>query len=139
MAHWHSLFQCLMPETLTPQTEGVSEEALKERICLRRVKESVDLFDQLMQAGMYPPADSVVELHLNSAQNISVAGTGYGDDFLAVCVAFHNWLWSIQVIVQKYWALRSTTCLPCHFGGRWFPYWRADSTVLSFFSPRAEL
>ncbi|NXX39459.1 PTCD3 protein, partial [Tricholaema leucomelas] len=42
---------CLMPETLTPQTEGVSEEALKERICLRRVKESVDLFDQLVQAG----------------------------------------------------------------------------------------
>ncbi|KFV62042.1 hypothetical protein N307_11845, partial [Dryobates pubescens] len=42
---------CLMPETLTPQTEGVSEEALKEHICLRRVKESVDLFDQLVQAG----------------------------------------------------------------------------------------
>ncbi|XP_075276441.1 small ribosomal subunit protein mS39 isoform X1 [Opisthocomus hoazin] len=42
---------CLMPETLTPQIEGVSEEALKERIHLRRVKESVDLFDQLVQAG----------------------------------------------------------------------------------------
>ncbi|XP_010131011.1 PREDICTED: pentatricopeptide repeat domain-containing protein 3, mitochondrial [Buceros rhinoceros silvestris] len=42
---------CLMPETLTPQIEGVSEEALKERIYLRRVKESVDLFDQLVQAG----------------------------------------------------------------------------------------
>jgi len=41
-----------MPETLTPQIEGVSEEALKERIHLRRVKESVDLFDQLVQAGM---------------------------------------------------------------------------------------
>ncbi|NXP80603.1 PTCD3 protein, partial [Ramphastos sulfuratus] len=42
---------CLMPETLTPQIVGVSEEALKEHICLRRVKESVDLFDQLVQAG----------------------------------------------------------------------------------------
>ncbi|NWU61049.1 PTCD3 protein, partial [Pterocles burchelli] len=42
---------CLMPEMLAPQIEGVSEEALKERIHLRRVKESVDLFDQLIQAG----------------------------------------------------------------------------------------
>ncbi|KAM6269795.1 small ribosomal subunit protein mS39 [Porphyrio hochstetteri] len=42
---------CLMPEILTPQIEGVSEEALKERIHLRKVKESVDLFDQLLQAG----------------------------------------------------------------------------------------
>ncbi|KFP49336.1 hypothetical protein N323_00854, partial [Cathartes aura] len=42
---------CLMPETLTPQIEGVSEEALKERIHLRRVKDSVNLFDQLVQAG----------------------------------------------------------------------------------------
>lgn len=41
-----------MPEILTPQIEGVSEEALKERIHLRRVRESVDLFDQLVQAGM---------------------------------------------------------------------------------------
>ncbi|KAM6136724.1 small ribosomal subunit protein mS39 [Phoenicopterus ruber ruber] len=42
---------CLMPEILTPQIEGVSEEALKERIHLRRVKDSVNLFDQLIQAG----------------------------------------------------------------------------------------
>ncbi|XP_041258937.1 pentatricopeptide repeat domain-containing protein 3, mitochondrial isoform X2 [Onychostruthus taczanowskii] len=42
---------CLMPEALTPQTEGVSEEALRERIHLRMVKESVDMFDQLLQAG----------------------------------------------------------------------------------------
>ncbi|KAM6401935.1 small ribosomal subunit protein mS39 [Pluvialis apricaria] len=42
---------CLMPEALTPQIEGMSEEALKERIHLRRVKDSVDLFDQLVQAG----------------------------------------------------------------------------------------
>ncbi|XP_025968585.2 small ribosomal subunit protein mS39 [Dromaius novaehollandiae] len=42
---------CLMPENLTPQIEGVSEAALKERIHLRRVKASVDLFDQLLQAG----------------------------------------------------------------------------------------
>ncbi|NWX15914.1 PTCD3 protein, partial [Aegotheles bennettii] len=42
---------CLMPETLTPQIEGLSEEALKERIHLRKVKDSVNLFDQLLQAG----------------------------------------------------------------------------------------
>ncbi|XP_053920861.1 pentatricopeptide repeat domain-containing protein 3, mitochondrial [Cuculus canorus] len=42
---------CLMPELLKPQIEGVSEEALKERIHLRKVKDSVDLFDQLVQAG----------------------------------------------------------------------------------------
>ncbi|NWY50633.1 PTCD3 protein, partial [Chionis minor] len=42
---------CLMPEILTPQIEGLSEEALKERIHLRRVKDSVDLFDQLVQGG----------------------------------------------------------------------------------------
>ncbi|XP_048799550.1 pentatricopeptide repeat domain-containing protein 3, mitochondrial [Lagopus muta] len=41
----------LMPEICTPQIEGVSEEALKERINLRMVKASVDLFDQLLQAG----------------------------------------------------------------------------------------
>lgn len=45
-----------MPETLTPRTEGVSEEALRERIHLRMVKESVDMFDQLLQAGMWSPA-----------------------------------------------------------------------------------
>ncbi|ERE66357.1 pentatricopeptide repeat-containing protein 3 [Cricetulus griseus] len=42
---------CLMPESLEPQIEEVSEAALKERIRLRRVKASVDLFDQLLQAG----------------------------------------------------------------------------------------
>lgn len=41
----------LMPEICTPQIEGVSEEALRERINLRMVKASVDLFDQLLQAG----------------------------------------------------------------------------------------
>ncbi|KAM7168891.1 small ribosomal subunit protein mS39 [Macrochelys suwanniensis] len=42
---------CLMPENLAPQIEEVSEAALKERIQLRRVKASVDMFDQLLQAG----------------------------------------------------------------------------------------
>ncbi|XP_010211125.1 PREDICTED: pentatricopeptide repeat domain-containing protein 3, mitochondrial [Tinamus guttatus] len=42
---------CLMPEITTPQIEGVSEAALKERIQLRKVKAAVDLFDQLLQAG----------------------------------------------------------------------------------------
>ncbi|KYO45609.1 pentatricopeptide repeat domain-containing protein 3, mitochondrial [Alligator mississippiensis] len=42
---------CLMPENLIPQIEGVSEAALKERIQLRKVKASVDMYDQLLQAG----------------------------------------------------------------------------------------
>ncbi|XP_063085752.1 small ribosomal subunit protein mS39 isoform X2 [Cavia porcellus] len=42
---------CLMPEYFEPQIEDVSEAALKERISLRKVKASVDMFDQLLQAG----------------------------------------------------------------------------------------
>ncbi|XP_027716256.1 pentatricopeptide repeat domain-containing protein 3, mitochondrial isoform X2 [Vombatus ursinus] len=42
---------CLMPEYLDPQLEEVSEAALQERIRLHRVKASVDMFDQLLQAG----------------------------------------------------------------------------------------
>uniref|UniRef100_A0A8C6RCT7 Small ribosomal subunit protein mS39 n=1 Tax=Nannospalax galili TaxID=1026970 RepID=A0A8C6RCT7_NANGA len=42
---------CLMPECFEPQIEDRSEAALKERIRLRKVKASVDLFDQLLQAG----------------------------------------------------------------------------------------
>ncbi|KAM4673554.1 small ribosomal subunit protein mS39 isoform 3-T4 [Amazona ochrocephala] len=53
---------CFMPEILTPQIEGVSEEALKERIRLRRVKESVDLFDQLVQAGTPVPLETTNSL-----------------------------------------------------------------------------
>ena len=40
-----------MPEYFEPQIEGVSEAALQERIKLRKVKASVDMFDQLLQAG----------------------------------------------------------------------------------------
>uniref|UniRef100_A0A8D3BM92 Small ribosomal subunit protein mS39 n=1 Tax=Scophthalmus maximus TaxID=52904 RepID=A0A8D3BM92_SCOMX len=42
---------CLMPETVSLVLEEVSEEALKERITLRKVKASVDMYDQLLQAG----------------------------------------------------------------------------------------
>ncbi|XP_051894966.1 pentatricopeptide repeat domain-containing protein 3, mitochondrial [Pristis pectinata] len=42
---------CLMPQQLEPLINEVTEDALKERIQLRRVKESVDLYDQLVQAG----------------------------------------------------------------------------------------
>ncbi|XP_066484243.1 small ribosomal subunit protein mS39 isoform X2 [Tiliqua scincoides] len=42
---------CLMPENLALQLEEVSESALKERIQLRKVKASVDMYDQLLQAG----------------------------------------------------------------------------------------
>ncbi|KAL7863731.1 hypothetical protein SRHO_G00127150 [Serrasalmus rhombeus] len=42
---------CLMPETLELQVNEVSEAALIERIQLRKVKEAVDMYDQLLQAG----------------------------------------------------------------------------------------
>ncbi|XP_042348871.1 pentatricopeptide repeat domain-containing protein 3, mitochondrial [Plectropomus leopardus] len=42
---------CLMPETVLPLLEEVSEEALKERINLRKVTAAVDMYDQLLQAG----------------------------------------------------------------------------------------
>nr|XP_046263079.1 pentatricopeptide repeat domain-containing protein 3, mitochondrial [Scatophagus argus] len=42
---------CLMPETVPLLLEEVSEEALKERINLRKVAAAVDLYDQLLQAG----------------------------------------------------------------------------------------
>ncbi|XP_012666449.1 pentatricopeptide repeat domain-containing protein 3, mitochondrial isoform X1 [Otolemur garnettii] len=42
---------CLMPECFEPRIEEVSEAALKERIKLKKVKASVDMFDQLLQAG----------------------------------------------------------------------------------------
>lgn len=40
-----------MPEYFEPQIEDISEAALKERIKLKKVKASVDMFDQLLQAG----------------------------------------------------------------------------------------
>ncbi|CAK6969356.1 pentatricopeptide repeat domain-containing protein 3%2C mitochondrial [Scomber scombrus] len=42
---------CLMPETVLPLLDEVSEEALKERISLRKVAAAVDMYDQLLQAG----------------------------------------------------------------------------------------
>ncbi|XP_031238019.1 pentatricopeptide repeat domain-containing protein 3, mitochondrial isoform X2 [Mastomys coucha] len=42
---------CLMPEYFEPQIEDISEAALKERIKLKKAKASVDMFDQLLQAG----------------------------------------------------------------------------------------
>nr|XP_004563659.2 pentatricopeptide repeat domain-containing protein 3, mitochondrial [Maylandia zebra] len=42
---------CLMPETVSLRLEEVSEEALKERITLRKVTAAVDMYDQLLQAG----------------------------------------------------------------------------------------
>ncbi|XP_077388928.1 small ribosomal subunit protein mS39 isoform X2 [Festucalex cinctus] len=42
---------CLMPDAVSLRLEEVSEEALKERISLRKVKAAVDMYDQLLQAG----------------------------------------------------------------------------------------
>ncbi|XP_057705892.1 small ribosomal subunit protein mS39 isoform X2 [Corythoichthys intestinalis] len=43
---------CLMPDTVSLRLEEMSEEALKERISLRKVKLAVDMYDQLLQAGV---------------------------------------------------------------------------------------
>ncbi|XP_075336965.1 small ribosomal subunit protein mS39 [Odontesthes bonariensis] len=42
---------CLMPETVSLRLEEVTEDALKERIGLRKVAAAVDMYDQLLQAG----------------------------------------------------------------------------------------
>ncbi|XP_061541652.1 small ribosomal subunit protein mS39 [Phycodurus eques] len=42
---------CLMPATVSLRLEEVSDEALKERISLRKVKAAVDMYDQLLQDG----------------------------------------------------------------------------------------
>ncbi|CAI9543096.1 unnamed protein product [Staurois parvus] len=52
----------LMPETVQPQIEGICEEALTERVKLRKVKESVDLYDQLLQAGTPPSLETTNRL-----------------------------------------------------------------------------
>lgn len=52
----------LMPENVQPRVEGISEEALTERIKLRKIKESVDLYDQLLQAGTPPSIETTNRL-----------------------------------------------------------------------------
>lgn len=42
-----------MPESVAVQMEEVSEEALRERVKLRKVTAAVTLYDQLLQAGNY--------------------------------------------------------------------------------------
>lgn len=48
------VLQCLMPESVSLRLEEVSEEALRERISLRKVTAAVDMYDQLLQAGEAP-------------------------------------------------------------------------------------
>lgn len=43
---------CLMPESVAPTLDEVSEAALKERLSLRRVTAAVDMYDQLLQSGI---------------------------------------------------------------------------------------
>ncbi|XP_070769420.1 small ribosomal subunit protein mS39 [Enoplosus armatus] len=53
---------CLMPETVSLRLEEVSEEALKERINLRKVTAAVDMYDQLLQAGTAVSMETTHEL-----------------------------------------------------------------------------
>ena len=77
----------------------------------------------------------MVELYLNCAKNISVAGTGMEvRDHVA---AFHNWLRSGEVVLRITGPSLSTACLICRFGdteNRLFPDQEADDKVLSSFS-----
>ncbi|XP_026573088.1 pentatricopeptide repeat domain-containing protein 3, mitochondrial [Pseudonaja textilis] len=50
--------QSLMPKTLVLELEEVSEVALKNLIQLRKVKASVNMFDQLLQAGTSIPLET---------------------------------------------------------------------------------
>ncbi|KAM6202358.1 small ribosomal subunit protein mS39 [Rhynchocyon petersi] len=53
---------CLMAEYFEPQIEDVSEAALKERVKLKKVNASVDMFDQLLQAGTPVSLETTNEL-----------------------------------------------------------------------------
>ncbi|KAM8908242.1 small ribosomal subunit protein mS39 [Spinachia spinachia] len=53
---------CLMPQTVSLLLEEMSEEALKERISLRKVTAAVDMYDQLMQAGTTVSMETAHEL-----------------------------------------------------------------------------
>ncbi|XP_070692802.1 small ribosomal subunit protein mS39 [Pempheris klunzingeri] len=53
---------CLMPETMSLCLEEVSEEALMERINLRKVTAAVDMYDQLLQAGTAVSMETAHEL-----------------------------------------------------------------------------
>ncbi|KAM4586071.1 small ribosomal subunit protein mS39 [Fundulus diaphanus] len=53
---------CLMPENTAPLLEGESEEALKERIGLRKVSAAVQMYDQLLQSGTAVSMDTTHEL-----------------------------------------------------------------------------
>lgn len=52
-----------MPETVSLRLEEVSEEALKERITLRKVTAAVDMYDQLLQAGENTRAHTHTHMH----------------------------------------------------------------------------
>ncbi|XP_037116430.1 pentatricopeptide repeat domain-containing protein 3, mitochondrial [Syngnathus acus] len=53
---------CLMPDTISLCLEEVSEEALKERVSLRKVKAAVDMYDQMLQAGKSVSIETTHEL-----------------------------------------------------------------------------
>ncbi|KAM9376195.1 small ribosomal subunit protein mS39 [Pholidichthys leucotaenia] len=53
---------CLMPETVLLRLEEVTEEALKERISLRKVKAAVDMYDQLLQSGTAVSKETIHDL-----------------------------------------------------------------------------
>ncbi|XP_061690932.1 small ribosomal subunit protein mS39 isoform X2 [Syngnathoides biaculeatus] len=53
---------CLMPGTVSLRLDEVSEEALKERISLRKVKAAIDVYDQLLQAGASVSMETIHDL-----------------------------------------------------------------------------
>ncbi|KAK1887482.1 Pentatricopeptide repeat domain containing protein 3 mitochondrial [Dissostichus eleginoides] len=53
---------CLMPETLSLLLEDVSEEALKERVSLRKVTAAVEMYDQLLQSGTAVSMETTYDL-----------------------------------------------------------------------------
>lgn len=53
---------CLMPESVSLRLEETSEEALQERISLRKVTAAVNMYDQLQQAGTAVSIETVHSL-----------------------------------------------------------------------------
>lgn len=108
-----------MPEALTPQIEGVSEEALKERINLRRVKDSVDLFDQLVQAGVWSPTRFCGGALLKLWQKYFISWHGLLkqlDNFVIILLPFTTDSGLMKWFSRFIGPSLSTACLTCHFG-----------------------
>jgi len=95
-----------MPEYFEPQIEDISEAALRERIKLKKVKASVDMFDQLLQAGTtisletsnslldllcyYGDKEPSADYHFQKSEKSEELVMDFGSDFFKISCDSNN-------------------------------------------------